>query len=138
MAGAMNGGGGRSVDWGLLVLRVFSGLGIAFGHGIGKLPPSDRFVAGTAELGFPVPIVFAWVAALSEFLGGIFMALGIFTRPAAFMVMSTMLVAALRRHANDPFPQKEKALLYATIALALLIAGGGRLALDRLRGGRRG
>ena len=30
MAGSMNGGGGRSVDWGLLVLRVFSGLGIAF------------------------------------------------------------------------------------------------------------
>src|SRR5688572_18401396 len=137
MAGAMN-GGGRGVDWGLLVLRVFTGLGIAFGHGLGKLPPSERFVAGTAELGFPMPIVFAWVAALSEFLGGIFMALGIFTRPAAFMVLMTMLVAAFRRHANDPFPTKEKALLYATIALALLIAGGGRLALDRLRGGRKG
>jgi putative oxidoreductase len=136
MAGSMNGGGGRSVDWGLLVLRVFSGLGIAFGHGLGKLPPSDRFIAGTAELGFPMPFVFAWVAALSEFLGGIFMALGIFTRPAAFMVLMTMLVAVFRRHIDDPFPQKEKALLYATIALALVIAGGGRLALDRLRGRR--
>ncbi len=100
----MNGGGGRSVDWGLLVLRVFSGLGIAFGHGLGKLPPSDRFIAGTAELGFPMPFVFAWVAALSEFLGGIFIALGIFTRPAAFMVLMTMLVAVFRRHINDPLP----------------------------------
>ena len=55
-------------DVGLLGLRLFAGLALAFAHGRGKLPPSERFIAGAGDLGFPVPIVFAWAAALSEFV----------------------------------------------------------------------
>ncbi len=122
---------------GLLALRLLAGLALALAHGVGKVPPSERFIAGVAELGFPLPVFFAWAAGFSELVGGILVAVGLFTRPAAFMILITMLVAAFRRHAPDPFADKEKALLYAAIALALLCLGGGRLALDALRTRRR-
>jgi putative oxidoreductase len=45
-------------------------------------------------------------------------------------VLVTMLVAAFHVHATDPFSKKELALAYATAALAILLAGPGRLSLD--------
>lgn len=119
-------------DAGLLLVRLFAGLMLAFGHGLGKLPPSERFVSGVAGMGFPLPFLFAWAAALSEFLGGIFVAIGLLTRPAAFFIAMTMTTAAFIRHAPDPFSSKEKALLFLAIALCLVIAGAGRYSIDRL------
>ena len=97
-------------DIGLLVLRLGAGLFMAFGHGFGKIPPSDGFIGGVEKLGLPMPIFFAWMAAFSEFLGGLLIALGLFTRPAAFFWICTMGTAAFIRHADDPFSAKEKAL----------------------------
>ena len=59
-------------DFALTLLRVFAGLAMAFGHGLGKLPVSDKFISGVEDLGFPMPFIFAWAAAVSEFLGGLF------------------------------------------------------------------
>lgn len=121
-------------DTGLLILRVLTGFGIA-SHGYGKIFTEGRmhqFAGGVEEMGFPIPVVFAWLAALSEFLGGLLLAAGLFTRYAAFFIFSTMSVAFFIRHADDPFSQKEKALLYWTIALAIMFVGAGRYALDRL------
>ena len=115
---------------GLTLLRVFTGLGMALGHGLGKIPPSDRFVSGTANLGFPAPEFFAWAAALAEFGGGLFLALGFMTRPATFFLGFTMFVAGFIRHAADPFSGKEKALLYLAIAVAFLLIGGGKYSVD--------
>ena len=121
----------RAIDLGLLVLRVGLGLPMALAHGLGKIPPSAGFVEGTAEMGFPAPLFFAWAAGISEFLGGLCLAFGLGTRPAALMISITMFVAAFVRHAADPFAQKEKAIVFLVGALALLLAGGGRYALDR-------
>ena len=130
-------GGGSSVaDLGLLFLRVFIGLALAFGHGLGKLPPSERFLAGVGEMGFPLPVIFGWAAALSEFAGGILLALGLLTRPAAFFVVITMAVAAFIRQAGDPFAERELALLYGTVAVMLLLTGAGRYSIDRHLQGR--
>jgi putative oxidoreductase len=113
-----------------LILRLFPGLFLAFGHGINKLPVSGRFIEGVAELGFPLPVVFAWAAALSEFAGGLLVAAGLFTRPAALFVFVTMMVAGFGRHAADPYSVKEKALLFAVIGLAVVFVGAGKYALD--------
>lgn len=122
---------------GVLVLRLVPGLSLALAHGLGKLPPSERFVTGVAELGFPAPIAFAWAASLAESAGGFFMALGLFTRPAAFFVLFTMGTAFFLRHAADPFQKKELALLYGVIALGVLLIGAGRYSLDALFRGRK-
>ena len=115
---------------GLLILRVFAGLGLAFAHGIGKVPPSERFIAGVVKLGFPLPTMFAWAAGASELLGGVFLAAGFMTRPAAFFVACTMATAAFIRHAADPFGGKEKALLYLCIAIFYFFVGAGRFSID--------
>ena len=101
-----------TTNFALLALRLFTGISMALAHGLGKIPPSEGFINATANLGFPFPSFFGWAAALSEFLGGILLAIGLFTRPAALFLSFTMLVAAFIRHAEDPFTGKEKALLY--------------------------
>lgn len=113
-------------------LRVFAGLSMSLAHGLGKLPPGEQFVGFVGKLGFPAPSLFAWAAALSEFLGGILLAIGLFTRPAAFFVLFTMGVAAFKVHAADPYLKKELAFLYGVIALAFTLVGAGRLSIDSL------
>ncbi len=117
---------------GTALLRIFTGVTMAFMHGAGKIPPSDKLVESTAGFGFPVPFVFAWAAGLSEFLGGICLALGLFTRISSFFIASTMFVAAFFAHAKDPFGTKELALLYMFVSAAFLFKGSGDWSLDAL------
>lgn len=117
---------------GLLCIRLFAGLAMAFSHGFSKIPPSDRFIESVANIGFPAPELFAWAAGLSEFVGRIFIAIGLFTRPSSFFLTITMLVAAFGRHGTEAFGAQEKALLYAVLALLLLIQGPGKYSLDWL------
>ena len=120
----------KAANVGLLLLRVYAGLSLAFAHGIGKIPPSERFIAGVANLGFPMPSLFAWAAGCSDLLGGMFLAIGFMTRPAAFFVAFTMGVAGLITHAADPFGRKEKAFLYLFVAIVYMLVGAGRYAVD--------
>lgn len=115
---------------GLTLLRIFAGISLAFTHGIGKLPPGEQLISGTANLGFPLPTLFAWAAAMSEFLGGIFLALGLFTRVSGFFIAFTMLVAILGVHGADPYQKKELAFMYFFIALAFTIKGAGDWSVD--------
>lgn len=115
---------------GLTVLRIFAGVSLAAAHGLGKLPPSEQFVGGVANLGFPAPTFFAWAASLAEFLGGAFLALGFFTRISSFFVAFTMVTAAFGTHLNDPFQKKELAFLYLVIALCFLLKGAGDWSVD--------
>jgi putative oxidoreductase len=120
---------------GLLILRVVAGLSLSLAHGMGKLPVSDKFIEGVGSMGFPVPVVFAWAAALAESVGGLLLALGWFTRPAAAMIVATMTTAVVLRHAGDPFGNRELPLLFGTIALMFLLVGAGRYSIDeRMRG----
>lgn len=122
----------KSGHVGLLFLRIFAGLAMAFSHGWGKIPPSEKFIAGVAKLGFPAPDFFAWAAGLSEFAGGILIAIGLFTRPSSFFLAITMFVAAFGKHGAEAFGAQEKALLYAVLAILLVIQGPGKYSLDWL------
>lgn len=124
-------------DAGLLVLRLGIGLSMAFAHGLGKLPPSDGFIAGTADLGFPAPVLFAWLAALAEFGGGLLVALGLAARPAAAFTAFTMATAFFGAHAGDPFGDREMAFLYGIAFLAIALTGAGRYSLDAVLARRR-
>lgn len=117
-------------DIGLTVLRVFAGLSMGLAHGYGKLPVSDQFVEGVAGMGFPMPEVFAWAAALAECVGGLLLAAGLLTRTSALFILGTMVVAAFITHGGDPFGKKEMALLYGCICIAFLFIGGGRFSID--------
>lgn len=120
----------RLTDIGLLILRVAFGLALAFGHGLGKLPPSAGFIETTGSLGFPAPSLFAWAAGLSEFVGGVLLAIGLLTRPAGFFIAATLGVAAFVQHAGDSFGDRELALAYFVVGVAFAVMGAGRYAVD--------
>ncbi|MBI4375409.1 MAG: DoxX family protein [Elusimicrobia bacterium] len=116
---------------GLLWLRALAGLGMAH-HGYGKVfgGMMGRLTEGVAAMGFPFPELFAWAAALSEFAGGLALALGLGTRIAAVFVFATMSVAVFIAHGSDPLNVKELALAYWAISGALILTGPGYLSLD--------
>lgn len=117
-------------ELGITPLRVFAGLALCLGHGLGKFPVSTAFVTRVDGFGFPMPMLFAWAATATEIVGGLLLAFGLLTRPSAFFIVCTMATAVVFQHANDPFSGKEKALLFGFIALAFLCLGGGRWSLD--------
>jgi putative oxidoreductase len=121
-----------TTDLFLALLRIYIGFSMAFAHGIKKVPPSEGFIEHTADLGFPAPFIFAWSAGLAEFACGIFLALGLFSRPSAFFVALTMFVAGFINHAGDPYGSAEKAIMYFVIAIVYLALGSGRYSLDSL------
>ena len=122
----------KNSDLGLLLFRVFIGLAMAFAHGLGKVPPPEQLVSGVAAIGFPVPVLFAWAAALSELVGGILIAVGLFTRISSLSLGFTMIIAAFVVHAADPFQVKEMALLYLASCVLLIFTGAGKYSLDKL------
>lgn len=145
-------------DVAVLILRL-AGLGLALAHGWGKVVTlaggGDRFIEGVASLGFPLPGLFAWAAALAEFAGGLAVALGLATRVAAGFAAFTMAVAAFgRHHAHELLLVKlgvagatpdqlkswgnpELALVYLAVFVAVALLGGGRYSLDARLGRKR-
>jgi putative oxidoreductase len=123
----------------LSVLRIMSGL-LFLEHGTSKLlgfPPSPM----------PGPFhLFSMVgfSGVLEFVGGILLAIGLFTRITAFILSGEMAVAYFMVHwalfgPNGPhsfFPlvnRGELAVVYCFVFLYLAAAGGGPWSLDRLR-----
>jgi putative oxidoreductase len=127
---------------GLLILRVAVGAAFMF-HGWYKITGPGG-MTGWMGPGAPVPGFLLAAAALSEFLGGIGLILGLLTPVATFFLACTMFVAIVTFHLphGDPFvsatgPESwELAASYLSAALAVLLGGPGRLSLDYLIFGR--
>jgi putative oxidoreductase len=118
-------------DTALLIFRVTLGGWMAyFGYEkiFGDLAGFVSYV--TDKLGMPA--FFGYAAAYTELVGGILVVLGFLTRPAAFLMLVTMLVAAFVAHAADPFSKKEHALVYAASALLMMAIGAGKYSIDAL------
>lgn len=122
----------KGVSAGLLVMRVGSGLMMAFAHGWGKLSNFGELSGKFADpfgLGMTLSLSFT---VLAEFFCALTVALGLFTRGTVIPLIITMATAAFIIHGDDPFGRKEKALLYVVIFLTLLLTGPGRYSLDQM------
>jgi putative oxidoreductase len=117
-------------DVALLLLRLWFGTTLALAHGLGKVSDLGGFSSKIANR-VPFAEVLGPAAGLSEFLGGLLFALGLFTRPAAFLMFTTMMVAGFHIHSADPFGKKELAFAFGLAALAVLVAGPGKLSVDQ-------
>jgi putative oxidoreductase len=83
------------------------------------------------------PAWIVWTAGPIELAGGVLIALGLFTRAAAFVASGLMAVAYFYGHARNGFWPRlnggELAILYCWLFLYLSAQGPGAWALDNLR-----
>jgi putative oxidoreductase len=116
----------------LSVLRIMSAL-LFMAHGTGKLlgfPPTEMF-ATAPETGSLI-----WIAGALELVGGALLAVGLFTRPVAFVLSGQMAFAYFIGHAPQAtWPVQnggDAAILYCFVFLYIAAAGGGPWSLDNL------
>ena len=138
-------------DWllqfALLVVRIALGLCIVV-HGLGKFgflksnPAGVKGFAGWLEsMGMPYPLLNAWAATLTEFVGGILFTLGLGTRFVAIALTINMTIAALTGHKGGGYlilntpPGAEYAINLAILFGMFVLVGPGALSLDYLLAG---
>jgi putative oxidoreductase len=113
----------------LSVVRIVVGL-LFLEHGSAKL------------LGFPTPpsaapavMTLLWTQGVIELVGGLLLAVGLFTRPVAFILAGDMAVAYFMAHGpKNFFPLLnggDAAILYCFIFLIFFVAGPGRWSVDQ-------
>lgn len=116
----------------LSILRIVSAL-LFIEHGTTKLlgfPPTEMFATSPARM------TLMWFAGILEFGGGVLLALGLFTRPVAFILSGMMAVAYWMAHATQSFYPVQNggdaAVLFCFIFLYIAAAGGGPWSADRI------
>lgn len=129
---------------GILALRAMTGMMMLAGHGVAKI---ENF--GAMKSTFPVPDFFplhymnsqtSLIACISAEVGAAaLIVLGVATRPAAFMLGFTMVVAAFHTHHGAPWfmgpgveASKEPALLYLIPMIAVILTGAGSFSIDAI------
>lgn len=113
----------------LSILRLVVGL-LFLQHGTAKI---FNFPAQNDMPPFPRP---EWFAGRIELVGSTLVALGLFTRPVAFILSGEMAFAYFMSHRPRGFfpllNGGEAAVLFCFVFLYLVFAGGGPLSLDAL------
>lgn len=119
----------------LSILRIMAGL-LFMEHGMSKLfnfPHGPLHPTLATE-----PLLF--IAGILECFGGALVAIGLFTRPVAFLLSGEMAIAYFMVHARKSFfplqNEGDAAVLFCFVFFYLFVAGGGAWGLDRLRGSR--
>ena len=123
----------RYAPYALSLVRIISGL-LFLEHGTQK---HFYFPAGGNH---PAIATLSGAAGAFEILCGVLIAIGLFTRPAAFVASGVMAFAYFLAHfPRGFFPVNnggDSAILYCFVFFYLIFAGGGPLGLDALRGGK--
>ena len=122
----------RSVDAGLLVLRLWLGLSLALLHGRGKLMGFSEMAPKFADPIGLGPHVALALTVFAEVVCALLLALGLFTRFAAAVLVILMSVAFLLVHkgALSGPASGEMAFIYLAAFVTLLITGAGRFSVD--------
>ena len=125
--------------WGATLLRLVLGVALVY-HGYDKVVPHHGIAAHPlsamqaythviANLGLPGWL--GYVSALTEFVGGAMLVMGLLTRVAALLVAGNMLVALSAVTLHHGYQASEYPVALLAMAVMLVLTGGGAAALDR-------
>jgi putative oxidoreductase len=116
---------GHYQDFGLLLVRLALAA-VFIAHGWQKLQDINGVVGFFGQISIPLPGVMAYVVALTEFLGGIAMLVGLWTQLAGCLLAIVMVVAIMQvRFAKGFIGGYEFELTLLLIALGIALAGPG-------------
>ena len=133
----------------LLIPRMVCGFLLSSNFGAAKFglpwsPPDNNLVFFEVAFWFPndvaeyggifkmFPVLFAWMGAFSEAVGGIFLLLGLQTRIFSFLILCTMLVAIFMQQMGNGAWNMLPAAGFAWVSLYTMIVGSGRFGIDYL------
>lgn len=136
-------------DFILFIPRFVCGMLLTIDFGASKFgmpwTPDDRnlslfevaewFPKDVAEYGglFALaPVFFAWMGAASEAIGGLFLALGLKTRVAAFFIACTMLVAIFFQKWGQGTWGMLPAMGFLWVSFYSIVLGSGKFGIDYL------
>ncbi len=123
----------RYRDFGLLLLRVSLGLALVV-HGWPKLsggPGAWEGIGRMGGFGQLYPTFWGLAAALTEFGGGILLAVGFAFRPVCALLFIQMMVAlSTHLHRHDGFGVYSHAVEDGVVFLSLLFVGPGKFSVD--------
>jgi len=122
--------------WAYAALRIVAGFMFSL-HGVQKVL-GELTTKASPEMWSQL-----WIGGVIELVGGVLIALGLFTRPAAFLSSGTMAVAYIQFHWKGQLGAKlfpisgmgnggELSALYCFVFLLLAVGGSGAFSLDRL------
>ncbi|RWC03672.1 DoxX family protein [Mesorhizobium sp.] len=113
------------------ILRAVAGIFLTI-HGSGKIFDPLGAAEMVEGLGFYPGTFWSVLLACTEFFGGIFIAIGLLTRPAAFAGMFVLLVTVWFHWVTlgEGFSGAEKSLLWAAILFFFVIRGANRQSVD--------
>lgn len=127
---------GKYRDFGLLLLRLGIGAMLVM-HGLPKLTGGpDKWTQLGGAMQFVgisfMPVAWGLAAALSEFLGGILLVLGVLFRPVCLLLAVTMAVAAsMHLGKGEGLMAASHAIELGILFGSLLFIGPGRFSIDR-------
>ena len=131
------------VGWAATILRVIFGLMMGF-HGWPKLKGFHGTAGWLQGLGFKPGNFWAMVLVISEFIGGIALILGIFTRIAAalltieFLVILYLKIFPWRKEFASGEGEWDYDLVFLAVAAALIFLGAGNISIDQIIGWKLG
>jgi putative oxidoreductase len=127
----------RVTPWGYPLIRFIAGA-ILFYHGFAKLFFGFApFVAKNVltPMGFPIPLELTYFLAILESVGGVSLALGLFVRPIALMLVVEFVFITIWHFPNGYFFTAQRGgyeygLLLTLVYLGIFFRGAGPYSLD--------
>ena len=121
------------VNFGILVLRLALGISMVY-HGYVKLLSGAAGLYKVGAMLAPLGVsgyfeVFGALSAFSELLGGILLALGLFTRLGSLLLAGVLFTATIL-HIDAGFFAWDYPSQMGFAALAIFFMGGGRYSVD--------
>ncbi|WP_153796080.1 DoxX family protein [Foetidibacter luteolus] len=118
---------------GIAVVRIVTGVFMAY-HGFEVFDSTkmNDYRQWLTDLKFPAPVFMAYLGKGTEFVCGVLLAVGLFTRLATIPLMITMCIIAFGMGHGKIFMEDQHPFLFVLLLAVFFFAGPGKWSMDHL------